>query len=97
MLVTCQQMQEIEQRAFDHGVSAADLMEDAGCGIAGEIRRFFSSPGTLILYLGSGNNGGDALVAARELQKHGRGHAWHRASCERRVMAHGSASAFPSA
>lgn len=71
MLVTCQQMQEIEQRAFDRGVSAADLMEKAGFGIAREVRRFFSQPGTLILYLGSGNNGGDALVAARELQKLG--------------------------
>lgn len=71
MLVTCQQMQEIEQRAFDRGVSAADLMEAAGSGIAREILRFFPSPGTLILYLGSGNNAGDALVAARELQKLG--------------------------
>lgn len=71
MLVTCHQMQEIEQRAFERGVSAADLMEEAGCGIAGEILRFFPSPGTLILYLGSGNNAGDALVAARELQKLG--------------------------
>jgi|JI6StandDraft_1071083.scaffolds.fasta_scaffold00415_2 hydroxyethylthiazole kinase-like uncharacterized protein yjeF len=71
MLVTCHQMQEIEQRVFDRGVSAAALMEEAGCGIAGEIRRFFPSPGTLILFLGSGNNAGDALVAARELQKLG--------------------------
>jgi len=71
MLVTCHQMQELEQRAFERGVSAADLMEEAGCGIAREVRRFFPQPGTLILYLGSGNNGGDALVAARELQKLG--------------------------
>lgn len=70
MLVTCQQMQEIEQRTFDRGISAAELMEQAGCGIAGEVLRFHPNPGTLILYLGSGNNAGDALVAARELQKH---------------------------
>ena len=71
MLVTCQQMQEIEQCAFDRGISAADLMEQAGCGIAREVQRFYPKPGTLILYLGSGNNAGDALVAARELQKKG--------------------------
>jgi NAD(P)H-hydrate epimerase len=71
MLVTCQQMQEIEQRAFGRGISAADLMEQAGCGIARVVRLLYPKPGTLILYLGSGNNAGDALVAAREVQKHG--------------------------
>jgi hydroxyethylthiazole kinase-like uncharacterized protein yjeF len=71
MIVTCQQMQEIEQQAFNRGVSAADLMEQAGCSIAKEVRRFFPQSGTLIIYLGSGNNAGDALVAARELQKQG--------------------------
>lgn len=70
-LVTCHQMQEIEQRAFDRGVLAADLMEQAGRGIAKEVQSFFPNPGTLILYLGSGNNAGDALVAARELLKLG--------------------------
>jgi len=71
MLVTCQQMQEIEQEAFDRGIQASDLMEAAGCGIAREITQLFPKPGTLILYLGSGNNAGDALVAARELQQLG--------------------------
>lgn len=71
MLVTCQQMQEIEQEAFDRGIQASDLMEVAGSGIAREITQLFPQPGTLILYLGSGNNAGDALVAARELQKLG--------------------------
>ncbi|GEP41146.1 NAD(P)H-hydrate dehydratase [Brevifollis gellanilyticus] len=71
MIVTCRQMQDIEARAFERGVSAADLMEKAGCGIAREVWRLFPQPGTLILYLGSGNNGGDALVAGRELQKLG--------------------------
>ncbi len=71
MLVTCRQMQEMEERAFARGVQAADLMEVAGIGIAQVIRQFFPAAGTLILYLGSGNNAGDALVAARELQKEG--------------------------
>lgn len=71
MLVTCQQMQEIEAAAFARGIHAADLMEQAGCGIAAEVSRFFPKPGSLILYLGSGNNAGDALVAARELHEKG--------------------------
>jgi len=71
MIVTCSQMREIEEAAFTRGVAAGDLMEKAGCGIAGVIRQFFPHPGTLVLYLGKGNNAGDALVAARELQKLG--------------------------
>lgn len=71
MLVTCRQMQELEEKAFAQGVSAASLMEQAGIGIAAVVRQFFPKPGTLILYLGSGNNAGDALVAGRELQKNG--------------------------
>ena len=71
MLVTCRQMQEAEARAFASGVSAADLMEQAGCGIARVIRQFFPVPGTVRLYLGTGNNAGDALVAGRELRAAG--------------------------
>jgi ADP-dependent NAD(P)H-hydrate dehydratase / NAD(P)H-hydrate epimerase len=46
-------------------------MDEAGRGIAKVVSQFFPSPGTLVLYLGSGNNSGDALVAGRELQKAG--------------------------
>lgn len=71
MLVTCHQMQEIENEAFDQGVRSEVLMEEAGCGIAREIQRFFPHPGTVVAYLGTGNNAGDALVAARELEQAG--------------------------
>jgi ADP-dependent NAD(P)H-hydrate dehydratase / NAD(P)H-hydrate epimerase len=71
MLVTCRQMQEAEARAFASGVSAAALMEQAGCGIARVIRQFYTVPGTVRLYLGTGNNAGDALVAGRELRAAG--------------------------
>ena len=71
MLVTCRQMQEMEARAFAAGVNEADLMKDAGQGIANVVRQIFPCPGTLILYLGSGHNAGDALVAAHELQADG--------------------------
>ncbi len=71
MLVTCRQMQEIEQEAFARGITASALMEEAGIGIAREIQHLFPQPGTLITYLGTGNNAGDALVAARALEKLG--------------------------
>lgn len=64
-------MQQIEAQAFARGISAAALMDTAGAGIAAAIRQFFPSPGTAILYLGKGNNAGDALVAAHHLHQHG--------------------------
>lgn len=67
MVVTCRQMQQSEEAAFAAGTAAADLMERAGCGMAAVIRQFHPEAGTLVLYLGKGNNAGDALVAAREL------------------------------
>ena len=64
-------MAECERRAFERAVSAADLMEEAGRGIASVVRQFFPKPGVLGLFLGKGNNAGDALVAARELARDG--------------------------
>jgi NAD(P)H-hydrate epimerase len=71
MIVTCQQMQMGEEAAFARGVSAAALMEEAGLGIAAVVRQFYPRAGSLVLYLGKGNNAGDALVAARELREDG--------------------------
>lgn len=67
MIVTCRQMQQCEEAAFARGVSAAALMEEAGRGIADVVRQFAPRVGSLVLFLGKGNNAGDALVAAREL------------------------------
>lgn len=60
-------MQDAEARAFAAGVSAEALMEQAGAGIAQVITQFHPRPGTAVLYLGKGNNAGDALVAGRHL------------------------------
>lgn len=65
MIVSCAQMLEMERAAFARGVSAADLMEEAGRGIFQVIRQFHPQPGTAVLYLGKGNNAGDALVVGR--------------------------------
>jgi len=65
--LTCAEMRQLEERAFKQGVTAEALMEKAGRGIAHAILRRFPQPGTVLACIGTGNNGGDALVAARYL------------------------------
>lgn len=71
MIVTCQQMRDAESRFFAAGGCAEPLMDEAGKGCAGAIREFFPRPGQAVLFCGSGNNGGDALVAGAWLRKWG--------------------------
>ncbi|MCF6313077.1 MAG: NAD(P)H-hydrate dehydratase [Verrucomicrobiales bacterium] len=71
MMVTCEQMKLAEDRLFATGVVAEDLMEKAGKACAQAIRQFFPTAGSATLYVGKGNNGGDALVVGRELLKTG--------------------------
>ena len=67
MILTCAAMKALEEHAFSDGVSADALMEEAGLQIARAVRQFFPRPGVCIAVFGKGNNGGDALVAARHL------------------------------
>ena len=67
MILSCAAMKECEQRAFADGISADALMEEAGLQIARAVRQFFPRPGVCAAVFGKGNNGGDALVAARHL------------------------------
>ena len=67
--MSAQQMRDIESRIFAGGMPVAALMEKVGGLIAGRIQTLFplgafTSIGVLA---GSGHNGGDALVVAREL------------------------------
>ncbi len=64
-------MREAEEAAFARGVAVETLMDQAGAGIAKTVRKFFPVPGICSVYAGKGHNGGDALVAANELQKIG--------------------------
>jgi hydroxyethylthiazole kinase-like uncharacterized protein yjeF len=72
-IVTAEQMREIDRKAADMGISTAFLMENAGRAVAEATRDFIDyTAGKRILVLaGSGNNGGDALVAARYLYEWG--------------------------
>ena len=64
-------MQAAEQSAFARDVSVETLMDQAGAGIARAVRQFFPEPATCIVFAGKGHNGGDALVAAEQLQRIG--------------------------
>ncbi|MFP3948060.1 MAG: NAD(P)H-hydrate epimerase, partial [Longimicrobiales bacterium] len=66
-----------EAAAFDRwaieevGVPRPTLMENAGRGAAAVLQRLFPA-GDVVGFVGSGNNGGDALVLLRTLASWGR-------------------------
>src|SRR2546423_5847738 len=64
-------MHAAEESAFARGVSVETLMDQAGAGVARAVRQFFPKPATCIVFAGKGHNGGDALVAAEQLQRIG--------------------------
>lgn len=68
-LVTSEQMRGLERAAEQAGVSAAQLMENAGLAVAQEAWMLLGSleDRRIIVLCGPGNNGGDGLVAARHL------------------------------
>jgi len=66
-------MRAAENAAFARGTSAEALMDEAGNGIARAVEEFFPQPGYCRTFVGKGNNGGDAVVAATRLKCRG----WH--------------------
>ena len=72
-LVTADQTRTLDQQATKAGVPVAKLMENAGLGVAQEVRSLLGTvKGRRIVVLaGPGNNGGDGLVAARHLHDWG--------------------------
>src|SRR5664279_2707120 len=64
-------MRAAEEAAFARGVEVETLMNQAGAGVAGAVRKFFQHPGKCIVFAGKGHNGGDVLVAAECLKRHG--------------------------
>ena len=68
--VTARQMQAIDRQASTRfKIPALLLMENAGRAVAEDVVRF--RPRRVVLVCGSGNNGGDGLVAARHLANRG--------------------------
>jgi NAD(P)H-hydrate epimerase len=68
-IVSNEQMRRIEKVAFDHGMPEAALMEKAGCAVAARILTLFDTKDfpRITVLAGTGHNGADALVVAREL------------------------------
>lgn len=75
--VNLDQMRELERVALAAGFSEATLIEAAGAGLAREVFGLFGPNCHLCLYLGSGHNAADALVAARHLIAAGWSHEVH--------------------
>ncbi|HKZ99729.1 MAG TPA: NAD(P)H-hydrate dehydratase [Thermoplasmata archaeon] len=62
------EMRVLDRNAEHFGVSIGELMENAGRAVADLARREFGVSGKRVLVVcGTGNNGGDGLVAARHL------------------------------
>ena len=69
LILTSKDVQELEKRAFAEGIGQEDLMDLAGLGIGRKIAELEPAPGTCLVYLGKGNNAGDAIVAAGVLAR----------------------------
>lgn len=72
-LVTVAEMQAIERQADASGLSYAMMMENAGFGLAKVVNEEYGHliPGGVCGLVGSGNNGGDTLVALARLADQG--------------------------
>jgi len=71
-MITAQQMRELELYALSKDVSPAKLMENAGKQVFKTITDRYELAGKrIVLFCGTGSNGGDGLVTARYLCENG--------------------------
>lgn len=71
-LVTAAQMRELDRQTIDDDhVPSGVLMERAGAGVAMVVASRFPKGSRIVCAVGKGNNGGDAQIAARILEKSG--------------------------
>ncbi|MGF1481742.1 MAG: NAD(P)H-hydrate dehydratase [Cyanophyceae cyanobacterium] len=71
VVVSAEQMRSLEERVFEAGMPVAALMEKAAALCARRIQELYPSRLRVGVLVGPGNNGGDALVVARELHLQG--------------------------
>jgi NAD(P)H-hydrate epimerase len=74
-IVTAEQMMRIDRECAENGLPTSVLMENAGKAVAIEVTRILGDyySKKIVILAGPGNNGGDALVAARYLWDSGLG------------------------
>ena len=72
-IVTVEEMRRIEERCVNQGISMDTLMENAGLAVARKARERLEvvRKAPILVLVGPGNNGGDGLVAARQLWEWG--------------------------
>ncbi len=70
-LLTSAELRQLDRLSAEkYGVPVATLMENAGSAVAEAVVPRCAS-GRVIVFAGTGNNGGDGFVAARHLREHG--------------------------
>ena len=69
--ITAEEMAEIDQKAVKFGIPSLLLMENAGGAVARVKMEKFNRKSNVVIFTGTGNNGGDGFVAARHLANKG--------------------------
>ena len=67
-VITSAEMAALDANCEFFGLAPLQLMENAGASIASELKKRFSDDAEVVIIAGKGNNGGDALAAARHLR-----------------------------
>ena len=72
-IISCDEMREMDKRAISRGISGIKLMERAGTGLVSVLKEEIPEivRKKFMVFVGSGNNGGDGLVVARKLKELG--------------------------
>ncbi len=65
--ITAEEMAKVDRKAAEFGIPQSLLMENAGCAIARTTAEKFGTKLRVVIFAGTGNNGGDGFVAARRL------------------------------
>lgn len=68
--ITADEMKAVDRNAVALGMHPLQLMENAGAAVADTVLKYCNSSSCVWFFAGLGNNGGDALTAARHLANH---------------------------